>query len=400
MKILILANNDVGLYQFRRELIEALLKRKDTVILSLPDGDLVKPLTDAGCDFIDTPVDRRGVNPVRDFSLLIRYFKLLNREKPDLVINYTIKPNVYGGLACRIKGIPYAANITGLGTAFQRDGWLKNNGVSTQNFLMFYSLVTNGLYIYCLRRYSDRLPLAIFLFFAVGAYIFTGAAIKQSIAMAICMASLGLALKKKWIPFILMVALASTFHPYSLMYLMVPFLTFRPWTRRTYWMLAAFILVGFGLEQLLGTVVDITSMMGEEYDVASFSEEGVNIFRVLVCNVPTVLTFLFQKQLFKDSSRGENLMVNLCMLNGAIMFVGLFGTANYFARLANYFVLAQAIALPWILGKLKGRTRSVLTAAMVVCYLGYFIYGNVFDQPFDMDFNRLTLDEYFIAFFQ
>lgn len=280
------------------------------------------------------------------------------------------------------------------------NAWLKNNGVSTQNFLMFYSLVTNGLYIYCLRRYSDRLPLAIFLFFAVGAYIFTGAAIKQSIAMAICMASLGLALKKKWIPFILMVALASMFHPYSLMYLMVPFLTFRPWTRRTYWMLAAFILVGFGLEQLLGTVVDITSMMGEEYDVTSFSEEGVNIFRVLVCNVPTILTFLFQKQLFKDSSRGENLMVNLCMLNGAIMFVGLFGTANYFARLANYFVLAQAIALPWILGKLKGRTRSVLTAAMVVCYLGYFIYGNVFDQPFDMDFNRLTLDEYFIAFFQ
>lgn len=125
MKILILANNDVGLYQFRRELIEALLKRKDTVILSLPDGDLVKPLTDAGCDFIDTPVDRRGVNPVRDFSLLMRYFKLLSREKPDLVITYTIKPNVYGGLVCRIKGIPYAANITGLGTAFQRDGWLK-----------------------------------------------------------------------------------------------------------------------------------------------------------------------------------------------------------------------------------------------------------------------------------
>lgn len=124
MNILILANNDVGLYQFRRELIGALLQTHQ-VALSLPGGELVRPLVDMGCTFVDTPVDRRGVNPVRDLSLLLRYFKLLRKEKPDLVITYTIKPNVYGGFACRALGIPCAANITGLGTAFQRDGLLK-----------------------------------------------------------------------------------------------------------------------------------------------------------------------------------------------------------------------------------------------------------------------------------
>lgn len=124
MKIMILANNDVGLYQFRKELIEELLKEHE-VVISLPYGDFVKPLEDIGCKFIDTPVDRRGINPIKDLRLFFTYWKILKQEKPDLVITYTIKPNIYGGCACRFMKIPYAVNITGLGTAFENGGMLK-----------------------------------------------------------------------------------------------------------------------------------------------------------------------------------------------------------------------------------------------------------------------------------
>lgn len=124
MKIMILANNDVGLFQFRKELIEELLQQHE-VVISLPYGDLVKPLEDIGCKFIDTPVDRRGINPIKDLRLFFKYWKILKQEKPDLVITYTIKPNVYGGCACRFMKIPYAVNITGLGTAFENGGMLK-----------------------------------------------------------------------------------------------------------------------------------------------------------------------------------------------------------------------------------------------------------------------------------
>lgn len=124
MKIMILANNDVGLYQFRKELIEELLKRNE-VIISLPYGELIEPLKEMGCKFIDTPVDRRGINPVTDFNLFRNYRRLLKTEKPDFVITYTIKPNVYGGFACRMAKVPYAVNITGLGTAFENGGLLK-----------------------------------------------------------------------------------------------------------------------------------------------------------------------------------------------------------------------------------------------------------------------------------
>lgn len=124
MNILVLSNDDLGVYLFRYELLQRLLE-EHKVGLSLPDGLKVRDLKEIGCVFHDTPIDRRGINPVRDLKLLLRYRKLLHREKPDLVITYTVKPNIYGGIACRLAKIPYAANITGLGTAFQGQGLLR-----------------------------------------------------------------------------------------------------------------------------------------------------------------------------------------------------------------------------------------------------------------------------------
>lgn len=124
MKILILANHDLGLYQFRKELIQELLKEHE-VLISLPNGEFINKLKQMGCKFIDTKVDRRGINPIKDLSLIISYYKLIKHVKPDLVITYTIKPNVYGGMVCRLLGINYAVNITGLGTAFENNGLLR-----------------------------------------------------------------------------------------------------------------------------------------------------------------------------------------------------------------------------------------------------------------------------------
>ncbi|PFW49657.1 glycosyltransferase family 4 protein [Priestia megaterium] len=123
-KILILANNDVGLYKFRKELIQELVK-KYKVYISLPYGDYIPELKELGCNFIDTAISRRGTNPITDLKLLRNYRSILRDVKPDVVLTYTIKPNVYGGLACRMSGVPYIANITGLGTAVEKGGILQ-----------------------------------------------------------------------------------------------------------------------------------------------------------------------------------------------------------------------------------------------------------------------------------
>lgn len=130
MKILILANFDLGLYKFRKELIEELLGRDNEVYISLPDGELVRPLESLGCIFIDTPVDRRGINPKTDFGLFLRYRKMIKKIDPDIVITYTIKPNIYGGIAARFAGKQYAVNITGLGTAFENSGIIRTVAIN------------------------------------------------------------------------------------------------------------------------------------------------------------------------------------------------------------------------------------------------------------------------------
>ena len=124
-RILVLANNDVGLYRFRKDLLAALLSAGHEVYISLPNGDFVPELVWLGCRFIDTPIDRRGMNPIHDSKLFHQYRAMLKEVKPDLVLTYTIKPNIYGGLACRMAHIPYAVNITGLGSAIENGGWLK-----------------------------------------------------------------------------------------------------------------------------------------------------------------------------------------------------------------------------------------------------------------------------------
>ena len=125
MNILILANNDVGLYNFRKELIEKLIELKYKVFISLPNGDRVKDLVKLGCEFIETEVDRRGTNPIKDFKLLLKYKNIIKEVKPDIVLTYTIKPNIYGGIACKNKKAPYICNITGLGTATENAGILQ-----------------------------------------------------------------------------------------------------------------------------------------------------------------------------------------------------------------------------------------------------------------------------------
>ncbi len=125
MKILIAANDSYGLYLFRRDLISRMISDGHIVFVSLPDGDCTQRIKALGCKFIKTEIDRRGINPKNDIILIRNYQKMLRKVNPDLVVTYTIKPNIYCGMAARRLGIPYAINITGLGTAFQKDGPLK-----------------------------------------------------------------------------------------------------------------------------------------------------------------------------------------------------------------------------------------------------------------------------------
>ncbi len=123
-KILIIANSSGGLAMFRAMLIQR-LEEEYEVVAAVPLQNRVDELTALGCRLIDVRMERRGQNPLRDLAFFRQCRAVIRQEKPDFVITYTIKPNIYGGLAARLAHVPYAANVTGLGTAFDRAGLLK-----------------------------------------------------------------------------------------------------------------------------------------------------------------------------------------------------------------------------------------------------------------------------------
>ena len=122
-KVLLLINSSGGLYDFRNEFVKALAAEHE-VYVSMPDDVKEKELKEEGCRIIKTAINRRGINPIEDLKLYRTYVKMMKEIRPDLVVTYTIKPNVYGGYAAGRLKIPYIATITGLGGAFDRTGLL------------------------------------------------------------------------------------------------------------------------------------------------------------------------------------------------------------------------------------------------------------------------------------
>ena len=121
-KVVILSNHHAYTYNFRKEIIQRLIDENYKVYVVLPYGEKVELLKEMGCEHVDLPLDRRGMNPITDFRLLINYYKTISRIKPDAVLSYTVKPNIYGGLVCGLKNIPFFPNVTGLGTAVENEG--------------------------------------------------------------------------------------------------------------------------------------------------------------------------------------------------------------------------------------------------------------------------------------
>lgn len=119
MKILIATNHSYMFYRFRKELVEVLMQEHE-VILSTPFVGHEDDLQAMGLRCIETDIDRRSINPFKDMKLLKTYRQMLDELQPDMVVTYSIKPNIYMGTACKAKGIPYVANVQGLGTAFEK----------------------------------------------------------------------------------------------------------------------------------------------------------------------------------------------------------------------------------------------------------------------------------------
>ena len=257
---------------------------------------------------------------------------------------------------------------------------LKSIGASFQDYLMIFAVFTVLTYLWFIRKYTSDLWLSVYFFLTMGVYTFTMSAIKQTAAVAFLVIATDRAINKKWWKFILWVAIAELFHPYAFVYLVIPLLFFRPWSKRTYFLLIGTILVAFSLSNLMSGILAMTDSLGYNYDTDAFIGDGVNIFRVMVVWAPIMLSFLARNSLSKNADRVAQVTINASMINAMIMFIGLFGTANYFARLANYFLIFQTLALPYLFRYFTFESKKLLKTVCIIAYGGYFYYASAIAQ--------------------
>ncbi|MFD1873799.1 glycosyltransferase family 4 protein [Hymenobacter bucti] len=144
MRVAVVINTSWNIWNFRRGLVKALQAAGHEVLaIAPPDAYSARLESELGCRYVPILMENKGTNPVKDAQLTRRFLTIYKRERPDVVLHFTIKPNIYGTLAAKLAGVASINNVSGLGTVF-----LIENLVSK---------VARGLY-----RFAFRFPHKVF----------------------------------------------------------------------------------------------------------------------------------------------------------------------------------------------------------------------------------------------
>jgi len=119
MKVMVISPKNRTVYNFRGDLIKRIIAAGNTVVVTGPDKNNLDKILDLGVLFYEVPMRKNGVNPVSDLKYMWHLFKLMKKERPDVVFGYTSKPVIYGSIAAKLAGVKHiVAMVTGAGYAF------------------------------------------------------------------------------------------------------------------------------------------------------------------------------------------------------------------------------------------------------------------------------------------
>lgn len=243
-------------------------------------------------------------------------------------------------------------------------------------FIMLCTALCIAPVLIFLKRYSANFFLSAFLYVTAGQFLFSLAAIKQAIAISIVIWAIPLYLDKKYLAALLVILVASLFHPYVLLYLALPLLTGKPWGIRTLLVMlctgAFAIFFQSGLQMLLG----LAESFGDDFTQDSFAGAGVNVLRVLVYAMTPLLSLIFLDRVQKSRDRYQHTFINAAILCFCIMFLALFGTANLIGRVALYLSFSLSLALPYIISRLEKKSSVALSGIAMILYAAYYLYAN------------------------
>ena len=268
-------------------------------------------------------------------------------------------------------------------------------------YFFFPAFLSSFAVLKLCKQYSVNPAFSLLIFFSIGTYIMYVAALKQCLAMFFLLLALPYAIERKYVKFYLLVLVAIMFHTHAFMFAIVPFLLEKPWGKVTWALLGAALFAMATYDATLGAFMEYAQSIGALVaEIEVFDDHQINALRVLVYWVPAVLALVFRRRLFADSTRTENLFVNMSLVSAFILTIGLVQGANLYARMAGYFEIATAIALPWMIKKLFTKQSAQLVTVLAgSLYFGYFLYEFGISKDFGNNYAAITLWQFIQSLF-
>lgn len=226
------------------------------------------------------------------------------------------------------------------------------------------------------RKFSCNLSLTLFIHIALGLYMFTIPAMKQSMAISIGLFAFTALVNKRWLVAGIILLLAATIHPYIIMFVVIPFINGDVWSKRETIILGTAVLSGFMFEKFVSVAINTTqSITGDFYALDTFTESaGSNILRVLVYAMVPVMSYFYRNKINAEAGIYTKRCVSLSVIPLAFYMIGIFGGANFFGRLANYFAPFEFVALAYILSNIVPVKSRTMVKIFTIIFLTVFYY--------------------------
>ena len=247
---------------------------------------------------------------------------------------------------------------------------------------ILYFLLIASICILCVmityKKYSTNFLVSTFLFIASGDYLqWTFNGIRQFIPVAILFACIGLILKKKYVPLIVIILLLSTIHATALLMLPMIFIVQgKAWNKKTFFLTIVIILSITFVDQFTDLITNFMENTQYSGEVEQYlNTEGTSIQRILVYSIPALLSMIFKKYINEANDPVINLSSNMCLISALSYILSGFTSGLFLGRIPIYFSLYSYILIPWIIEKVfTDKSVKIVYIAMVCFYILYYYY--------------------------
>lgn len=290
---------------------------------------------------------------------------------------------IYKNLDISWMALKDALLVDDSGKGFWVFQWITKNVFQDNEsaFRLILALLHSIPILFVYRKYSDKFILSLYLFLATGCHIgWMMNGLRQYLAVCIIMAATPLMLKRKFVPLILVILLATTIHSSAILMLPVVFIVQgKAWNHKTIFFIIVTIVMMYAFSRytgLLDAMLVETEYAGVMANAIETGDDGTNPIRVLVNSIPMLLSLLGKKQIDAEDNQVINLCVNMSIITTGLYLVSMVTSGIMIGRLPIYTSLYSFIALPYFVDKIfTKRSARIVNLLMVGFYFVYYLYA-------------------------